>query len=223
MFAPSVRDGEPSLSSSPSVLNLCVPRVRTFRAGVLEDRHPGDAGHTNAGLPSPARRRLRTGHIAACRRDVPSRLSRTYSGGYPRHAGPRSAVPRSRSHAPQARTPLARPAMSATSDKGRAVRHDRDLCLGAGGRLTDTARRYVELNGEPRRPGRYPLELIAREIRRHDGNVWPAVRHFGVSYEHALRVRNGWRGAGRPRARRIEYALSRNVGRRSPELRVARA
>lgn len=95
--------------------------------------------------------------------------------------------------------------------------------VGAGGRLTETAARYVELNGEPSRPRRYPLELIAREIRRHHGDVWPAVRHFGVSYEHALRVRNGWRGAGVPRARRIEYAFSRNVGLRSPGLRRARA
>jgi hypothetical protein len=88
--------------------------------------------------------------------------------------------------------------------------------VGAGNRLADTARRFVELNGEPDRPRRYPVDLIAAEIRRHHGNVWPSVRHFGVSYEHALRIRNGWRGAGRARGVPIEWALSRNVGRRTP-------
>lgn len=108
------------------------------------------------------------------------------------------------------------------------VRHNSPACLtplplsevahevGAGGRLTHTAARHVELNGEPRRPKRYPVELIAREIRDNAGNVWPSVRHFGISYEHALRIRNGWRGAGRPRGEPIEWAWSRNVGRRTP-------
>jgi hypothetical protein len=64
---------------------------------------------------------------------------------------------------------------------------------GAGGRLTLTAARYVELNGVPRRPARYPVELVARLIADHDGDVWPAVVRFGISYEHALRIRRGWR------------------------------
>ena len=82
-----------------------------------------------------------------------------------------------------------------------AVRHNRSACrivlplsaVGAGNRLADTAQRFVELNGEPARPKRYPVELVAAEIRRHGGNVWPARRRFGISYEHALRVRRGWR------------------------------
>ena len=87
--------------------------------------------------------------------------------------------------------------------------------VGAGGRLTDTARRFRELN--PGRPSRrrYPAELIAREIRDHGGNVWPAIHHFGISYAHALRIRNGWRPGG-VRAEPMYWAGSRNVGRRTP-------
>ena len=88
--------------------------------------------------------------------------------------------------------------------------------VGAGNRLADTARRFEELNPRARRR-RYPLELIAREIADNAGNVWPSVHHFGISYEHALRIRNGWRGAGVARAEPIAWRYSRNVGRRSPD------
>jgi hypothetical protein len=102
------------------------------------------------------------------------------------------------------------------------VRHNPHLCgtplplseVGAGGRLTDTAARFAELNDRPR-PRRYPAELIAREIRDHNGNVWPAIHHFGISYSHALRIRNGWRPGGR-RADPMYWSWSRNVGRRTP-------
>ena len=87
--------------------------------------------------------------------------------------------------------------------------------VGAGGRLTDTARRFRELNPAPPGRTRYPAELIAQEIRDHDGNVWPAIHHFGISYQHALRIRNGWRGGGR-RAAPMYWEWSRNVGRRTP-------
>jgi len=48
-------------------------------------------------------------------------------------------------------------------------------------------RRHRELTPRPHRgPSR---ELIAHSIRRHDGNVWPAVVAFGISYRKALRIR----------------------------------
>jgi hypothetical protein len=87
--------------------------------------------------------------------------------------------------------------------------------VGAGGRLTHTVARYLELVGTPRRRQRYPADLIAASIRDHDGDVWPAIIRFGVSYAHALRIRNGWRPGGR-RAAPISWAWSRNVGRRTP-------
>lgn len=88
--------------------------------------------------------------------------------------------------------------------------------VGAGGRLTHTAARFVALRGGRAPRAHYPVELIAREIRDHRGDVWPSVQHFGISYEHALRIRNGWRGAGKPRAKPVEWYRSRNVGRRTP-------
>ena len=69
--------------------------------------------------------------------------------------------------------------------------------VGAGGRLTHTVARYLELN--PRRR-RYPAELIAARIRRDGGDVWGAVLDYGISYSHACRIRAGWR----PRGRRVE-------------------
>jgi hypothetical protein len=76
------------------------------------------------------------------------------------------------------------------------------------GRLTGTAERFAALN--PTRAARYPIELIAREIADHAGNVWASVAHFGISYEHACRIRAGWRGARRPRSAPIVYAHSRH-------------
>ena len=69
--------------------------------------------------------------------------------------------------------------------------------VGAGGRLTHTVARYLELN--PRRRSRHPTELIAARIRADGGDVWGAVLTFGVSYSHACRIKRGWR----PRARRV--------------------
>ena len=117
---------------------------------------------------------------------------------------------------------MTRHARAVAPDPGS--RHNSQACLtplplsevGAGARLTHTAARWVELNGPPRRPRRYPVDLVAHAIRRHDGDVWPAVHQFGISYEHALRVRNGWRGAGRRRGRPMYWERSRNVGRRTP-------
>lgn len=74
--------------------------------------------------------------------------------------------------------------------------------VGAGGRLTHTVARYLELN--PRRR-RYPAELIAARIRADGGDVWGAVNTFGLSYAHACRIRRGWRPGGRT-VERIERA-----------------
>jgi hypothetical protein len=67
---------------------------------------------------------------------------------------------------------------------------------GAGGRLSLTAQRFVELNGSPITRRHAPAELIAAAIRRDAGNVWPAVAAFDVSYRHATRIRAGWRPGG---------------------------
>ena len=90
------------------------------------------------------------------------------------------------------------------------ARHNRSACgsslplseVGAGGRLTHTVARYLELN--PRRR-RYPADLIAARIRRDGGDVWGAVLDYGISYAHACRIRRGWR-PGRRTAERIERA-----------------
>jgi hypothetical protein len=74
--------------------------------------------------------------------------------------------------------------------------------VGAGGRLTHTVARFLELN--PRRR-RYPAELIAARIKRDRGDVWGAVLDYGISYSHACRIRAGWR-PGRRTAARIERA-----------------
>ncbi len=59
--------------------------------------------------------------------------------------------------------------------------HSRRLCAPC------ISRRHHELTPRPHRgPSQ---ELIARSIRRHDGNVWPAIVHFGISYRKALRIR----------------------------------
>jgi hypothetical protein len=99
--------------------------------------------------------------------------------------------------------------------------HNRPACVttlplsavGAGGRLSEVVARHRALGGGRRR-ARYPAELIARRIRSDAGDVWPAVVQFGISYAHALRIRNGWRPDGQ-RAAPIGYAWSRNVGRRA--------
>lgn len=107
--------------------------------------------------------------------------------------------------------------MAGCGPRARSLPIREEKAVGAGGRLTHTAARFVELNGG-RVPGRvtYPVELIAREIRDHRGDVWPSVQHFGISYEHALRIRNGWRGARNPRAKPVTFWRSRNVGMRTP-------
>jgi hypothetical protein len=80
--------------------------------------------------------------------------------------------------------------------------------IGAGGRLTDTARRFHDLNG-PRRPSpAFRTERIAATIRAHGGDVWGAVLEFGISYGHACRIRAGWRPGGR-RADPIAAAFRR--------------
>jgi hypothetical protein len=66
--------------------------------------------------------------------------------------------------------------------------------VGAGGRLTHTVSRYLEL--VPRRRRRHPTELIAACIRADGGDVWGAVLTYGVSYGHACRIRAGWRPGG---------------------------
>jgi hypothetical protein len=86
--------------------------------------------------------------------------------------------------------------------RGGKRRSEPDLSeVGAGGRLTHTVARFLELN--PRRR-RYPAELIAARIKR-DGSVWGAVLDYGISYSHACRIRGGWRPRGR-RAPSIERA-----------------
>jgi hypothetical protein len=72
-----------------------------------------------------------------------------------------------------------------------------------------TAERFALLN-PGRGSSRFPVELIAREIADHGGNVWAAVVHFGLSYEHACRIRRGWRGARHAPARPIVYEHSRH-------------
>jgi len=89
---------------------------------------------------------------------------------------------------------------------GNAARHNPRTCepvlplsevdrspIGAGGRLTHTAARYLELHG-PVAPARaFRAERIAQTIRRDGGNVWGAVLEHGISYSHACRIRAGWR------------------------------
>jgi hypothetical protein len=75
--------------------------------------------------------------------------------------------------------------------------------------------RYLVLVGAPRLRQALPAEAIARDIADHDGDVWPAIRRYGVSYGHALRIRNGWRPRGK-RAAPMYWRHSRNVGRRTP-------
>jgi len=70
--------------------------------------------------------------------------------------------------------------------------------IGAGGRLTDTAARYLELHGPVTPAPAFRAERIAQTIRRDGGDVWGAVLEHGVSYSHACRIRAGWRpGHGR--------------------------
>jgi hypothetical protein len=53
------------------------------------------------------------------------------------------------------------------------------------------------------RPTFFDTEAVAAEIAR-DG-IWPVVVRHGMSYQHALRIRNGWRPEiARLRSRRIE-------------------
>jgi len=86
-----------------------------------------------------------------------------------------------------------------------AMRHNSRACatvlplseVGAGGRLTHTVSRYLALVGEPRSRRRYPAERIAARIAASDGDVWPAILEYGISYGHATRIRRGWRPGGR--------------------------
>lgn len=56
----------------------------------------------------------------------------------------------------------------------------------------------LKLEAVRRAPGaRVNAEAVAGTIRRARGDVWRAVIEYGISYSHALRIRAGWRGAGR--------------------------
>jgi hypothetical protein len=55
--------------------------------------------------------------------------------------------------------------------------------------------RHAELVAAPR--ARVSAALVAEAIDKAHGNVWPAINRFHISYPHAVRIRNGWRGAGR--------------------------
>lgn len=55
--------------------------------------------------------------------------------------------------------------------------------------------RHAQLRAAPR--ARVNATAVAETIRSSGGDVWPAVQRFGISYEHALQIRRGWRGAGR--------------------------
>jgi len=79
-----------------------------------------------------------------------------------------------------------------------------------------TVARHLEL----RVPGRRSPELIAQEMRREGGELGAAYR-AGYGYRHALRIRAGWRGAGRAPGVPVPYdsrgwASGYKVG-RSPE------
>jgi len=82
--------------------------------------------------------------------------------------------------------------------------------VGAGGRLTHTARRFTELNGPVVHSAAFRAERIAQTIRDHGGSVWQAVLDFDVSYSHAVRIRGGWRPGGR-RAEPIVGAFKRFI------------
>jgi hypothetical protein len=82
--------------------------------------------------------------------------------------------------------------------------------VGAGGRLTHTARRFVDLNGPVVHSAAFRAERIASVIRSEGGSVWRAVIEFGVSYSHACRIRAGWRPGGR-RAEPIAGAVRRFI------------
>lgn len=85
--------------------------------------------------------------------------------------------------------------------------------------------RHAELRRAPR--ARRSAEPIAATIRRDRGQVWGAVREYGITYEHALRIRRGWRGAGRTapairyRSRGWTEAGPNGGGRRWRELQLA--
>ena len=64
--------------------------------------------------------------------------------------------------------------------------HDPRLCV------TCSRVRFRVLNPRPPRP----VAVRADAIRKADGNVWPAIVTFGISYPHALRIRRGWRPGG---------------------------
>ena len=86
------------------------------------------------------------------------------------------------------------------------------VAIGAGGRLNDTAARYVELHGPVTPAPAFRAERIAQTIRRDGGNVWGAVLEHGISYAHACRIRAGWR-PGHGRAPAIAGSVARRRAR----------
>lgn len=67
--------------------------------------------------------------------------------------------------------------------------HDGRLCVPC------ITARHEQLKPAPR--ARVSAAAVAARIRADHGDVFGAVSAFGISYEHALRIRRGWRGAGR--------------------------
>lgn len=85
--------------------------------------------------------------------------------------------------------------------------------IGAGGRLTDTARRFEAHRGRLIPAPAFRAERIAATIRADRGDVWGAVLAFGISYAHACRIRAGWRPGGLrapaiPRLRALAFVLA---------------
>jgi hypothetical protein len=60
-----------------------------------------------------------------------------------------------------------------------------------------------------------PLVKLADGIEKASGDVWPAINRFNISYPHALRIRNGWRGAGRVAAPLPYHSRAWTSGRRN--------
>lgn len=75
--------------------------------------------------------------------------------------------------------------------------------------------RFRVLNPAPLRPVEVRAEAIAEAIRAADGNVWPAIVTFDISYGHALRIRRGWRPRGR-HAPSIPYRSRGHLSGRRP-------
>jgi hypothetical protein len=75
--------------------------------------------------------------------------------------------------------------------------------------------RHAELKAAPR--ARVPAALVAEAIAEAGGDVWPAINRYHVSYPHAhaLRIRSGWRGAGRLAAPLPYHSRAWTSGRRN--------